>query len=165
MRKQLQKQKENVKELYTQIPKLEKSLYKKFNVIYDSYNDGKDNEFIEKLKQEKIIEIEAEVEKVKNLVYKNPDNFYILNYSIEISTTYDKSLMQNVTYCSTRGNSYEMTVHDFEENVEPIIIKKNREQGEGEIPTYIYDFKDMLNIEEQTINEKYNPETGEKIVI
>lgn len=127
--------------------------------------DGKDNEFSEKLKQEKIIELEAEVEKVKNLVYKNPDNFYILNYSIEISTTYDKSLMQNVTYCSTRGNSYEMTVHDFEENVEPIIIKKNREQGEGEIPTYIYDFKDMLNIEAQTINEKYNPETGEKIVI
>ena len=29
----------------------------------------------------------------------------------------------------------------------------------------IYDFKDMLNIEAQTINEKYNPETGEKIVI
>ena len=58
-----------------------------------------------------------------------------------------------------------MTVHDFEENVEPIIIKKNREQGEGEIPTYIYDFKDVLNIETQAINEEYNPETGEKIVI
>ena len=49
--------------------------------------DGKDNEFSEKLKQEKIIELEAEVEKVKNLVYKNPDNFYILNYSIEIFDT------------------------------------------------------------------------------
>ena len=108
--------------------------------------DGADNEFSEKLKQEKITELEAEVEKIKNLVYKNPDNFYILNYSIEISTVYDNSLMQNMTYCSTIGNSYEMTVHDFEENVEPIIIKRNREQNEGEISTYIYDLKDVLKI-------------------
>ncbi len=94
-----------------------------------------------------------------------PDNFYILNYSIEISTVYDNSLMQNMTYCSTIGNSYEMTVHDFEENVEPIIIKRNREQNEGEISTYIYDLKDVLKIEPQNINEEYNPETGEKVVI
>ena len=127
--------------------------------------DGADNEFSEKLKQEKITELEAEVEKIKNLVYKNPDNFYILNYSIEISTVYDNSLMQNMTYCSTIGNSYEMTVHDFEENVEPIIIKRNREQNEGEISTYIYDLKDVLKIEPQNINEEYNPETGEKVVI
>lgn len=127
--------------------------------------DGADNKFSEKLKQEKIIELEAEVEKIKNLVYKNPDNFYILNYSIEISTIYDNSLMQNMTYCSTIGNSYEMTVHDFEENVESIIIKRNREQSEGDIPTYIYDLKDALKIEPQNINEEYNPETGEKVVI
>ena len=46
----IQKQKENVKELYNQIPILEKSLQKKcFNVIYDSYNDGKDKESISKV--------------------------------------------------------------------------------------------------------------------
>ena len=30
---------------------------------------------------------------------------------------------------------------------------------------YIYNFKDVLNIEPQTIKEEYNPTTGEKIVI
>lgn len=127
--------------------------------------DGKDNEFSENLKKDKIIELEAEIEKIKNLVYKNPDNFYILNYNISISTTYDDATMQNMTYCTTKGNSYEMTVHDFQENIEPIIIKINRENLGKEIPTYVYDFKDILKVEPQTIMEEYNPQTGEKIVI
>lgn len=127
--------------------------------------DGKDNEFSENLKKDKIIELEAEIEKIKNLVYKNPDNFYILNYNISISTTYDDTAMQNMTYCTTKGNSYEMTVHDFQENIEPIIIKINRENLGKEIPTYVYDFKDILKVEPQTIMEEYNPQTGEKIVI
>lgn len=127
--------------------------------------DGKDNEFSENLKKDKIIELEAEIEKIKNLVYKNPDNFYILNYNISISTTYDDAAMQNMTYCTTKGNSYEMTVHDFQENIEPIIIKINRENLGKEIPTYVYDFKDILKVEPQTIMEEYNPQTGEKIVI
>ena len=127
--------------------------------------DGKDNEFSENLKKNKIIELEAEIEKIKNLVYKNPDNFYILNYNISISTTYDDAAMQNMTYCTTKGNSYEMTVHDFQENIEPIIIKINRENLGKEIPTYVYDFKDILKVEPQTIMEEYNPQTGEKIVI
>ncbi len=127
--------------------------------------DGKDNEFSENLKKDKIIELEAEIEKIKNLVYKNPDNFYILNYNISISTTYDDTAMQNMTYCITKGNSYEMTVHDFQENIEPIIIKINRENLGKEIPTYVYDFKDILKVEPQTIMEEYNPQTGEKIVI
>lgn len=127
--------------------------------------DGKDNEFSENLKKDKIIELEAEIEKIKNLVYKNPDNFYILNYNISISTTYDDAAMQNMTYCTTKGNSYEMTVHDFQENIEPTIIKINRENLGKEIPTYVYDFKDILKVEPQTIMEEYNPQTGEKIVI
>ena len=127
--------------------------------------DGKDNELSENLKKNKIIELEAEIEKIKNLVYKNPDNFYILNYNISISTTYDDAAMQNMTYCTTKGNSYEMTVHDFQENIEPIIIKINRENLGKEIPTYVYDFKDILKVEPQTIMEEYNPQTGEKIVI
>ena len=72
--------------------------------------------------------------------------------------------MQNMTYCTTEGNSYEITTHDFEENIEPIIIKANRESGNG-IQTYVYNFKDILNIEPQTTKEAYNPSTGEKIVI
>ena len=58
-----------------------------------------------------------------------------------------------------------MTVHDFEENVEPIIIKSNRAEPGGAVPDYIYDFKDVLKIEPQEITEYYNPETGEKVVI
>lgn len=126
--------------------------------------DGSNNEFSEKLKKEKIIELESEIEKIKNSISKNPDSFYILNYSINISTTYDEETMQNMTYCTTEGNSYEITTHDFEENIEPIIIKANRESGNG-IQTYVYNFKDILNIEPQTTKEAYNPSTGEKIVI
>lgn len=127
--------------------------------------DGEDNGFSENLKKQQIIKLEAEVEKIKNLIYKNPNNFYILNYNIWISTTYDDSLMKNMTYCNIEGNTYEMTVHDFEENIEAIVIKTNREQGEGEIPTFVYDFKELLNIEPEILREEYDPETGEKIVI
>mgnify|MGYP004639541767 CR=1 FL=1 len=127
--------------------------------------DGKDNAFSEKLKKEKIIELEAEIERIKNLVYKNPDNFYILNYNLYISTTYDNLSMKNITSCETKGNSYEMTVHDFEESIEPIIIKVNRQDMQATIPDYIYDFKDVLSVEIQSIKEYYDPTTGEKIVI
>ena len=64
-----------------------------------------------------------------------------------------------------KGNTYEMTVHDFEENVEPIIIKTNREYSGGDIPEYIYNFTDILKVGPQNIDEYFNPETGEKIVI
>ena len=70
-----------------------------------------------------------------------------------------------ITKCTTKGNTYEMTVHDFEENVEPIIIKTNREYSGGDIPEYIYDFTDILKVGPQNIDEYFNPETGEKIVI
>ena len=127
--------------------------------------DSDDNIFSENLKNEKISEIEQEIEKIKNLVYKNSDNFYILNYNIYISTTYDNQLMQNITTCEIRGNLYEMTVHDFEENIEQIIIKANRGKSEASIDDYIYDFSDVLKIDPQASREYYNPETGEKIVI
>lgn len=51
------------------------------------------------------------------------------------------------------------------ENVEPIIIKTNREYSGGDIPEYIYDFTDILKVGPQNIDEYFNPETGEKIVI
>ena len=58
-----------------------------------------------------------------------------------------------------------MSVHDFEENIEPIIIEYNREEENGGIPEFVYNFSDMLGIEPQTTTEYYNPETEEKIVI
>jgi len=68
--------------------------------------------------------------------------------------------------CSEAGNSYEMTVHDFEEIIEQEIrdyIK--RESNSGAVPDYVYDFSKTLKIEPQTILEYYNTQTGEKVVI
>ena len=127
--------------------------------------DTSDNSFSESLKKQKIAEIEKQIEKIKNLVSKNPNNFYILNCNISIATTYDNALMKNMTFCITKGNSYEMSMNDFSQNVEPIIIKINRQTNESELPKYIYDFSSVLNTEIQTIREEYNPETGEKVVI
>lgn len=138
---------------------------KYFIDINISNYDGDDNEISSKIVKDKISELEAEIEKVKSLAYKNQDNFYILNYSIYIATSYESSLMQNITYCMTTGNSYEITVHDFEENIEPKIMNINRNDTEGEIPNYIYDFSQELKIEPQLNIEYYLPETGEKIVI
>ena len=55
--------------------------------------------------------------------------------------------------------------HDFEENIEPIIMNYNRQEETGAAPDYVYDFSEMLKIEPQNTTEYYNPETGEKIVI
>ena len=82
-----------------------------------------------------------------------------------IYTIEENSTQQILTYCQITGNSYEMTVHDFEESVEPVIIKYNRVEPSGEIPNYIYDFREILKIEPQEIREYYNPETGDKVVI
>ena len=127
--------------------------------------DTSDNSFSESLKKQKIAEIEKQIEKIKNLVSKNPNNFYILNCNISIATTYDNTLMKNMTFCITKGNSYEMSMNDFSQNVEPIIIEINRQTNESELPKYIYNFSSVLNTEIQTIREEYNPETGEKVVI
>ena len=77
----------------------------------------------------------------------------------------ENSTQQTLTYCQSSGNSYKMTIHDFEENIETIIIKYNRMEPSGEFPNYVYDFKDILKIEPQETIEYYKPETGEKIVI
>ena len=121
--------------------------------------------FAKKIVQEKIKGIEKEIENIKQQVYKNPNNFYILNYYISIYTGEEWSTKKVLTNCYERGNVYEMTVHDFEENIEPIIINHNRQDENGGIPDYIYNFSDLLKIEPQNTVEYYNPETGEKIVI
>lgn len=123
------------------------------------------DEFAKKIIQEKIIGIEKEVEKIKQKVANNPNNFYVLNYYISIYTGEEWSTGQTLTNCYEKGNVYEMTVHDFEENIEPIIIKYARQDENGGIPDYIYDFSDLLKVEPQETVEYYNPETGDKIVI
>lgn len=129
------------------------------------FQSAENDEFAKKLVEEKIIEIEKEIEKVKQKVSENTNNFYIMNYYISIYTGEDSSLQQVLTSCSERGNTYEMTVHDFEENIKPIIIEYARKDENGGLPDYIYDFSEMLNIEPQQIIEYYNPETGEKVVV
>ncbi len=127
--------------------------------------DGEENIFSKKLLQNKVSKIESEIEKIKSIASRDTSNFYVLNYYISINTTKEYSTQQTLTYCQVSGNSYEMTVHDFEENVEPIIIKYNRAEPGGAVPDYIYDFNEVLKIEPQETAEYYNPETGEKVVI
>ena len=129
------------------------------------FQSTQDDEFAKKLVQDKISAIEAEIKKVKQKVTENPNNFYIINYYISIYTGQEWSTQQILTNCWEHGNSYEISVHDFEENIEPIIREYNRDDGGGGIPIYVYDFSDMLKIEAQTVTEYYNPETEEKIVI
>lgn len=136
-----------------------------FIEISIDFQTSQEDEFAKKLVQDKIKAIEAEIEKVKQKSVQNPNSFYILNYYISIYTGEDWETKQTRTTCWEHGNFYEMTVHDFEENIEPIIREYNRQDGGGGIPIYVYDFSEMLKIEPQTLTEYYNPETGEKIVI
>lgn len=132
------------------------------SIDFQSIND---DEFAKKLVQDKINEIEKEIEKVKQKVKENPNNFYILNYYISVYTGEDWGTKQTFTSYHERGNAYEMTAHDFEENIEPIIIDYARQDESGGIPDYVYDFSELLKIEPQNTTEYYNPLTGEKIVI
>lgn len=134
------------------------------DISIDFQSDFAD-EFAKKLVQEKINAIEKEIENVRQKVKENQNNFYILNYYINIYTGEEWSTKQILTSCYERGNYYEMTVHDFEENIEPIIVEYNRSENEGGIPDYIYDFSEKLKIEPQNTVEYYNPENEEKIVI
>jgi len=130
-----------------------------------NFQSADTDEFAKKIIQDKIVAIEKEIEKVKQKVKEEPNNFYILNYYISVYTGEEWSTKQTLTNYYERGNAYEMTVHDFEENIEPIIINYARQDEAGGIPDYIYNFSDMLKIEPQETIEYYNPQTGEKIVI
>jgi len=130
-----------------------------------NFQSTDDDEFAKKIVQDKIVAIEQEIEKVKEKVNENPNNFYILNYYISVYTGEEISLQQTLTNCIEKGNAYEMTVHDFEESIEPIIIDYARKDENGGLPNYLYDFSNILGIEAQTFTEYYDPETGEKIVI
>jgi len=123
------------------------------------------DEFAKNIVQEKISAIEEEIEKIKQRVIENPNRFYILNYYISVYTGDEWSTGQLLTNCCEKGNTYEMTVQEFEEKVEPVIIEYARQDESRGILDYIYNFSNLLDIEPQNIIEYYNPKTGEKIVI
>lgn len=116
------------------------------------------DENTKKFIQNKITNIEKEIEKTKAYASKYTDKFYILNYHIDISTN------ENLICYKERGNSYEMTLNDFEVSVEPVIREYYKENIET-LPEYVYDFSQVLKIEPQQTIEYYDKTTGEKVVI
>ena len=87
-----------------------------------------------------------------------------MNYYIEVLTAREKNTDELVTKYSERGNTYKMSVNDFYENVEPTLIKYNRNTEENS-EKFVYNFNDILKEELQNLIEYYMIETGEKIVI
>ena len=131
------------------------------DLIVKDYNDIEDKviEFLDLYKNK-------EINKAKTNVAKDPNSFYVVNYHISLFDRTDLIDGVKLISCSEAGNTYEMTVHDFEEIIEQEIrdyIK--RESNSGAVPDYVYDFSKTLKIEPQTILEYYNTQTGEKVVI
>ena len=127
--------------------------------------DGQENNLSKTIFENKRKEIETEIEKIKSIASRDTSNYYILNYYININTIKENTTQQTLTYCEKNGNSYQMTNKEFKDNIEPLIIKSNRMNSNGETPKYIYDFSQILNSQPQVTREYYNSETGEKVII
>lgn len=123
------------------------------------------DEFAKKIADDKIKVIEKEIKKVKQKVSENQNQFYILNYYVSIYTGKEELTQQILTSCNEYGNTYQMTPDNFKQNIEPMIIKYNKEDNGGGIPNYVYNFEEILNVKPQTTMEYYDPQTEEKIVI
>ena len=132
--------------------------------IFFEWQEDNASEFEKQLVASKIKDIEEEISNLKVLANQNTQNFYIMNYKITVEDYFDDFTKQNLVKCVERGNSYEMTVHDFTENIEPIIIQDNRNVYESDVE-FVYDFSSQLNIAPQELTEYYNPETEQKVVI
>ena len=141
----------------------EKNYFIEISVLWDEDNSS---DFEKQLVSNKIKDIEREVSDLKVKANQDTNNFYILNYYIEINGFFEQSMEENLVSVTEWGNYYDMTIHDFETTIEPIIIKYDRSANEGGgIPEYVYNFTDVLKIEPQKLTEYYNIETGEKVVI
>ena len=141
----------------------EKNYFIEISVLWDEDNSS---DFEKKLVSNKIKDIEREISDLKVKANKDTNNFYILNYYIEINGFFEQSLDEDLVSITEWGNYYDMTIHDFETTIEPIIIKYDRSANEGGgIPEYVYNFTDVLKIEPQKLTEYYNIETGEKVII
>lgn len=141
----------------------EKNYFIEISVLWDEDNSS---DFEKQLVSKKIKDIEREVSDLKVKANQDTNNFYILNYYIEINGFFEQSMEENLVSVTEWGNYYDMTIHDFETTIEPIIIKYDRSANEGGgIPEYVYNFTDVLKIEPQRLTEYYNIETGEKVVV
>ena len=141
----------------------EKNYFIEISVLWDEDNSS---DFEKQLVSNKIKDIEREVSDLKVKANQDTNNFYILNYYIEINGFFEQSMEENLVSVTECGNYYDMTIHDFETTIEPIIIKYDRSANEGGgIPEYVYNFTDVLKIEPQKLTEYYNIETGEKVVV
>lgn len=141
----------------------EKNYFIEISVLWDEDNSS---DFEKQLVSNKIKDIEREVSDLKVKANQDTNNFYILNYYIEINGFFEQSMEENLVSVTEWGNYYDMTIHDFETTIEPIIIKYDRSANEGGgIPEYVYNFTDVLKIEPQKLTEYYNIETGEKVVV
>ena len=141
----------------------EKNYFIEISVLWDEDNSS---DFEKQLVSNKIKDIEREVSDLKVKANQDTNNFYILNYYIEINGFFEQSIEENLVSVTEWGNYYDMTIHDFETTIEPIIIKYDRSANEGGgIPEYVYNFTDVLKIEPQRLTEYYNIETGEKVVV
>lgn len=141
----------------------EKNYFIEISVLWDEDNSS---DFEKQLVSNKIKDIEREVSDLKVKANQDTNNFYILNYYIEINGFFEQSLDEDLVSITEWGNYYDMTIHDFETTIEPIIIKYDRSANEGGgIPEYVYNFTDVLKIEPQKLTEYYNIETGEKVVV
>lgn len=132
--------------------------------IFFEWQEDNASEFEKELVANKIKSIEEEISRLKVLANQNTQNFYILNYKITVDDYYDDFTKQNLIKCEERGNYYEMTLHDFSENIEPIIIQDNRNVYESDVE-FVYDFSSLLNVAPQDLIEYYNPETEVKVII
>ena len=141
----------------------EKNYFVEISVLWDEDNSS---DFEKQLVSNKIKDIERDVSDLKVKANQDTNNFYILNYYIEINGFFEQSMDENLVSVTEFGNYYDMTIHDFETTIEPIIIKYDRSANDGGgIPKYVYDFSEALKIEPQTLIEYYDIETGEKVVI
>lgn len=130
------------------------------------WNEDNSSDFEKTLISNKIKDIEREISDLKVKANQDTNNFYILNYYIEVSRFFEQSTEENIISVTECGNYYDMTIHDFETTIEPIIIEYDRKAEEGgDVPEYIYNFSDALKIEPQRLTEYYDIETGEKVVI
>lgn len=140
----------------------EKNYY--IEIAIDWWGEESSDDVEKKIVADKIKSIEKEISKLKVIANEKQDNFYILNYNIYFDRYEDTTIEQKFIKCNEYGNYYEMTAHDFEVSIEPVIIESCRNTYDV-ANAYIYDFSRLLKIEPQKTDEYYNIETGEKVVI
>ena len=130
------------------------------NYIGEDDNNG----ISKKLVNDRIEGIENEIKKLKETAKQNKNSFYIMNYYIIYYLQSAQEDEDKIVVCQEDGNTYEMTKHDYEETVEPVVIEISRRDGADLMESELFDLKKVLNKEMEHVTEYYNLTTGEKVV-